>query len=190
MDFCICRKSNDCKDYPHEYGCLFLGKGVKKIPDNLGRRVDADEAVDYVDRCREAGLVHIIGRNKIDSVWLNTGPKEDLLTICNCCPCCCLWKMVPELPNNIGRSLTPMEGVELDYNPENCTLCGSCAAGTCFVDAIEITERGVEIDTEKCRKCGRCVNICNNNSLSILMHSEAVKSSIERVEKLVDVESE
>ncbi len=86
MDFCICRKSNNCKDFPHEFGCLFLGKGTKRISKNLGRQVDVDEAIEYVNKCREAGLVHIIGRNKIDSVWLNTGPKEDLLSICNCCP--------------------------------------------------------------------------------------------------------
>ena len=190
MDFCICRRSNNCKDYPHEYGCLFLGKSVKKISNNLGRRVNADEAIEYVDKCSEAGLVHIIGRNKIDSIWLNTGPKEDLLTICNCCPCCCLWKMIHELPDNIGKSLTPMEGVEIEYNPENCIICGSCVTGICFVDAITITDHGVEIDTEKCRKCGRCVNICNNNSLTISMNSDAVNNSIERVEKLVDVESE
>ena len=31
MNFCICRVSTDYKDYPHELGCLFLGKGAKKI---------------------------------------------------------------------------------------------------------------------------------------------------------------
>jgi len=30
MDFCICRVSTDCKDYPPELGCLFLGKGAKR----------------------------------------------------------------------------------------------------------------------------------------------------------------
>jgi len=26
MDFCICRVSSNCKDYPRELGCLFPGK--------------------------------------------------------------------------------------------------------------------------------------------------------------------
>jgi ferredoxin len=190
MDFCICRTSNNCKDFPHEFGCLFLGKGTKRISKNLGRHVDADEAIEYVNKCREAGLVHIIGRNKIDSVWLNTGPKEDLLSICNCCPCCCLWKMVPELPKNIGRSLTPMNGIEIAYNIENCTNCGRCTSGTCFVEAITIQNSGIEIDTIKCKKCGRCADVCTNDALTVLISLDAVKNSIERVEKLVDVESE
>jgi len=48
----------------------------------------------------------------------------------------------------------------------------------------------VVIDLKKCRSCGRCAEICKNNAIRILMTPEAVNRSIERVEKLVDVESE
>ncbi len=190
MDFCICRISTDCKDYPHDLGCLFLGKGVKRISPKLGRMVNSDEAIEYVDKCHDAGLVHIIGRNKIDSVWLNTGRKEELLSICNCCPCCCLWKMVPELPEAIGNSLTPMVGVEINFNREKCLGCGKCTDNICFVNAIKLDNKKVEIDIKKCRACGRCSEICDNKVISILITSDAVKKSVERVEKLVDVKSE
>jgi ferredoxin len=189
MDFCICRVSTNCKEYPHELGCLFLGKGTKKISPKLGRMVSKGEAIEHVDKCQEAGLVHIIGRNKIDSVWLNTGPKEELLTICHCCPCCCLWKMVTELPEDIGNSLTPMIGVEMEYNHERCTVCGKCL-NSCFVNAISLDDGRIEIDLKKCRSCGRCAEICKSNAIRILISPEAVNRSIERVEKLVDVESE
>ena len=127
MDFCICRVSSDCKDYPHSLGCLFLGKGAKRISKKLGRVVNTDEALEHVDKCQDAGLVHIIGRNKIDSIWLNTGSKDELLSICNCCPCCCLWKMSPELPESISNGLTPMIGVEIHLrNLERCSGCGKC----------------------------------------------------------------
>jgi ferredoxin len=189
MDFCICRVSTNCKEYPHELGCLFLGKGTKKISTKLGRMVSKLEAIEHVDKCQEAGLVHIIGRNKIDSVWLNTGPKEELLSICHCCQCCCLWKMVTELPEDIGNSLTPMIGVEIEYNNERCTGCGKCL-NSCFVNAMSLDDGRVEIDLKKCRSCGRCAEICKNNAIRILMTPEAVNRSIERVEKLVDVESE
>ena len=105
MDSCICRVCSDCSDYPHNLGCLFLGKGSKKISPKLGKPVTPQEAMEHVDKCQKAGLVHIVGRNKLDSFWLNTGPKEDLLTICNCCPCCCLWKMAPDLPKIWGKVL-------------------------------------------------------------------------------------
>ncbi|MGZ7068765.1 MAG: 4Fe-4S ferredoxin, partial [Methanobacterium sp.] len=65
MDSCICRVSNNCKNYPHEIGCLFLGRGTKRISTKLGRAVPVDEAIEHVDKCQEAGLVNIIGRNKI-----------------------------------------------------------------------------------------------------------------------------
>ena len=51
------------------------GNGVIRISNKLNSIVNSDEAIEHVDKCHEAGLVHIIGRNKIDSVWLNIGPK-------------------------------------------------------------------------------------------------------------------
>ena len=39
---------------------------LKKISPKFGRIVNSDEAIEHVDKCHDAGLVHIIGRNKID----------------------------------------------------------------------------------------------------------------------------
>jgi ferredoxin len=190
MDFCICRVASDCKDYPHELGCLFLGKGTQKISSKLGRVVSTNEAIEHIEKCNEAGLVHIIGRNKIDSVWLNTGPKEDLLSICNCCPCCCLWKMTPNLPESISNSLTPMMGVKISFNPKVCIGCGKCASGSCFVNAIVLKDGKAVINEKNCRVCGRCAEICENGAITVQMTSDAVVRSIDRIEHLVDVKSE
>ena len=190
MNFCICRVSSDCNDYPHDLGCLFLGKGAQRISPKLGRIVSANEAIEHIDKCYDAGLVHIIGRNKIDSIWLNTGPKEDLLSICNCCPCCCLWKMTPHLPESISSGLTPMEGVEISFNSDLCSGCGKCASGICFVNAITLKDGKAVIREIDCRVCGRCAEICDNNAFTVLMNFNAVDGSIDRIEKLVDVKSE
>lgn len=187
MDSCICRVSNDCIDYPHKPGCLFLGRGSKRISTNLGREVSKEEALQYVDKCQEAGLVNIIGRNKIDSVWLNTGPKEELLSICGCCPCCCLWKMAPELPVSLAKSISPMVGVEINFNEELCTGCGKCS-NICFIEAISVSEGKAKIDLEICRCCGRCAEICSKGAFTIKIKHDAVERSIKRVEPLVDVE--
>jgi len=165
MDFCICRVSNGCQDFPHELGCLFLGRGSRKISTQVGRRVTKEEALEHVRKCQEAGLVHIIGRNKIDSIWLNTGPKEELLSICHCCPCCCLWKMTSQLPEDIGKNFSPMKGVKIEWEEELCTGCGLCAQGTCFLDAITIREGKAQRDPRKCRLCGRCAEICPQNAI-------------------------
>ena len=190
MDSCICRVSNDCKDYPQELGCLFLGKGAKRISPKLGKAVTAEEAIEHVNKCQEAGLAHIIGRNKIDSIWLNTGPKEELLSICNCCPCCCLWKMAPNLPENIGKNFSKMEGVEINLNEAICVGCGSCTKDICFVEAIRVENGKATIDMIKCRGCGRCAEVCPSGAITVQMAKDAVKRSIKRVKPLVDVESE
>ncbi|MGB9936823.1 MAG: 4Fe-4S binding protein [Methanobacterium sp.] len=190
MNSCICRASNNCKDYPHDLGCLFLGKGSKRISTKLGRVVSREEALEYVDKCQEAGLVNIIGRNKIDSVWLNTGPKEELLSICGCCPCCCLWKMTPDLPESIGKSFSKMIGVEISFNEEICTGCGICSNDICFVKAINVYDGKAKIDMKKCRTCGRCAEICQKGAIKINMAHKAVESSIEHIKPLVDLENE
>lgn len=190
MDSCICRTSNNCQDYPPDLGCLFLGKGSKRISTKLGRPVSAEEAIAHVERGHEEGLVPIIGRNKIDSVWLNTGPKEDLLSICHCCQCCCLWKMTPNLPEDMGSSFSSMEGIQISFNEEICNGCGLCAEDNCFVDAIKIVDGKAKRDDHKCRICGRCAETCPRNAVIIQVAADAVKRSIKRVQPLVAVESE
>lgn len=98
--------------------------------------------------------------------------------------------MVPELPEDIGNGLTPMMGVEINFIQELCSGCGKCADGSCFVKAITVQNGKAEIDIKKCRACGRCVEICKNEAITILIASDAVTRSIERVKKLVDVELE
>jgi len=189
LNFCICRTSNNCEKFLHELGCLFLGKGASRISPSVGKLVSVEEAINHVEKCGEAGLVHIIGRNKIDSIWLNAGNHEELLTICNCCDCCCLWKMAKDLPDHIGNNLMPMEGIELVYDQEFCTLCRECTKDKCFVDAISMENGRIKIDKTRCRICGRCVDSCEHNALSILMDSNTVRCSLEHVEKLVDVKT-
>lgn len=190
MDFCICRSSNNCQRYSHNRGCLFLGRGSQRISKKLGKSISTSEALEFVDQCQEEGLVPIIGRNKIDSFWLNTGPKEDLLSICHCCECCCLWKMTPQLPFNLAESLSPMEGAKIEVNEEICTGCGLCANDKCFVDAISISEGKLKLNQDICRICGRCAEICPKNAITIEMAENYLEDSLKRVEKLVDVESE
>jgi hypothetical protein len=95
MNVCICRDASACEEYPIDLGCLFLGAAASGINPQMGRRVTTDEALEHGRRCREAGLVHLVGRNKLDTIWLGVGPGDRLLTICWCCPCCWLWRILP-----------------------------------------------------------------------------------------------
>jgi len=185
MDFCICRKSNQCEDYPIELGCLFLGEAAKDIESSLGRRVTEEKALKHVEKCRDAGLVHLIGRNKLDPVWLDVRPGKKLMTICNCCPCCCLWKMLPDLNNDIEKKIKRMPGVDIEVNG-NCIGCGRCI-DVCFVDAIKIKD-GKAVIGDDCRGCGRCIEVCPEGAVELKVENQDYDDiSIEELEKSVDI---
>lgn len=186
MNWCICRKSSRCKDYPVDLGCLFLGEASKDIDPRLGRPATKEEAMAHISRCREAGLVQMVGRNKLDAVWLDVGPGERLLSICNCCTCCCLWKMLPQLSTKISSKVTRMPGLMVSVS-ERCKGCGTCAKGICFVDAIRL-EGGRSSISPECRGCGRCVSACPSGAIDLTISDPGfVRDSIARISSSVDV---
>ena len=185
MDFCICREANKCEDYPRDLGCLFMGEAARRIDPKLGHAVTREEAHEHIRRADAAGLIHVIGRNKLDAVWLDVAPGEKLLTVCNCCPCCCLWKMLPSLNGDIGARVTKMQGVEVTVG-EGCVGCGVCQE-ICFVNAIKV-EDGKACITDQCRGCGRCVEACPNKVIRITIPTvEEIENTVKRIREKVDV---
>jgi ferredoxin len=182
MNNCICRDSANCDDFPIEIGCLFMGKAATKIDPRLGRLVSKKEAHQHVQKARKADLVHLIGRNKLDTVWLDTGPGEKLMTVCNCCPCCCLWKMLPNLKDVISERITAMEGVYVNVSSE-CVGCGTCIK-SCFLDAITI-EKGQAIINEDCRGCGRCVEACPENAIKLYFEKTSLEKTFNRIDSSI-----
>ncbi len=187
MDRCICRTSAHCQDYPQELGCLFLGKAVLNIDPRLGKLVSKEEALAHLDRCEEAGLVHLIGRNKLDSMWTSGRPKEDLMTICNCCPCCCLWKMLPQLDPAISAKMKRLPGVHLSVDAGRCTGCGTCVDG-CYVSAISLRGGKAVIDQDLCKGCARCAHACPERAITLHLEDMAfLERTVEMLTPLVDV---
>jgi ferredoxin len=187
MDFCLCRASEACQDYPVELGCLFLGEAALGINPELGRRVTRDEALAHVQRCREAGLVHLVGRNKLDTVWLGVGPGRQLLTVCNCCPCCCLWGVLPHITARISSKVQRMPGVAVAVN-DQCLGCGACTEGICFADAIYL-ESGRAVISDACRGCGRCLDSCPQGAIDLsIADRRFVDHAIAHIATLVDLD--
>jgi ferredoxin len=186
MDFCLCRRGENCQEYPQDIGCLFLGEAVLQINPRYGRLVTQAEALAHVRRARAVGLVHMIGRNRLDTLWLGAGPGSKLLTICNCCPCCCLWGTISQLHPNISQKISRMPGVSVAVNG-NCAGCSLCAEDICFVDAIQILD-GRAVISPTCRGCGRCVDICPTGAIELTVEGgEFVENTIRRITPLVDV---
>jgi len=189
MNFCLCRKSNKCEEYPVDHGCVFMGKGVHKIPPEFGHLATPEEACAYIDECGELGFVHIIGRNKLDSIWLGTGDKKDLMTICNCCPCCCLWNMTRNISDEIGGLFKRMDGVEVTLDADKCIQCGSCSE-ICFTKAVKINDGRFEIDQNLCRGCGRCAEGCPADAITVTYDEGAIEGITERIGSLVKLSDE
>lgn len=185
MNFCICRHSSGCENYSSKLGCLFLGEASINIDSDLGRKVTKQEALEHIDKCKEEGLIHLIGRNKLDTVWLDIKPGNKLMTICNCCECCCLWKMLPNTSPQIQDKITKMPGVTVSVT-EECIGCKSCEE-VCFVDALSYEDNKATI-SDMCRGCGRCVEHCPNNAIELTIKSlNYTEEIIVKLDELVDV---
>jgi ferredoxin len=186
MHACLCRQADGCQDYPVDLGCLFMGEAARGINSKLGRSVTKQEALAHLRRCRDAGLVHMVGRNKLDTMWLGVGPGDKLLTVCNCCPCCCLWRMVPHVSPEIGDKVQRMPGLDVTVT-DRCQACGLCTQGVCFVDAIHLSNSHAVIN-HHCKGCGRCVAVCPEGAIELTIDdSQFVQNAIARLAPLVDV---
>ena len=182
MNFCLCREAMDCKNHPKELGCLFMGEAAKKIPLSLGKPASKKQALDHIKKCSENGLVHLIGRDRLDEIWLGLGSKIPLITVCNCCSCCCLWKMLPDLDDSLSSAVKKMPGIKIKVK-NNCNGCGYCTKDVCFIDAIKI-KNGVAEISNKCLACGRCVESCPNNAIELIIEDKKfVSKTIDRIKK-------
>ena len=187
MNSCLCRSSNNCKDYPHDIGCIFMGPTSRRIPEHIGKKATVEEALAQVDRADEAGLTHIVGRNKIDTVWMNVHPGKGLLTVCHCCPCCCLWKVYPHLNDDITDKIEKLDGVSVKLDEDSCKRCRRCLMGVCMYQAISLKDNKISIDEDICRGCGLCVNACKFDAITIDYTPETVDKIVDRLEDLIEI---
>ncbi len=187
INFCLCRDGMACKDYPIDWGCIFLGDAAKAIDPELGYAATVEEALAYAKKCRDAGLVHMAGRFSGDLRWLNpeVGPIEKLITICHCCPCCCGMRSLKAVNTDVREeTITRMPGVAIEVTSD-CIGCGECA-GQCMFDGISVKDDRAQIN-DRCRICGRCADVCPVEAIRITCNdANFLKETLEIISSRVD----
>jgi Pyruvate/2-oxoacid:ferredoxin oxidoreductase delta subunit len=185
MNFCICRDSNKCKDYPIDFGCMFMGEAAKSIHPDLCRSVTKEEARAHVRKSQELGLVILAGRHVLDSTWLGVSPNTQLFSVCLCCPCCCGSLIFPYLSSDLTDWVYKMPGVSVQVGDE-CVGCGDCV-DACIYGGIVVKD-DLAVITEHCRACGRCAEACPHTAITMQIDDpDYIKKAIEFLEPRVDV---
>ncbi len=173
MDGCLCRQANDCKDFDHNLGCLFLGEAAKAVVKHgLGREFTYEEACERVDQAAEAGLMG-------QAVWIEVeqmlwGVRNDLmdhfLEICFCCPCCCIAMRLARNATSAERHRFHPSGWTAVPDLTKCVGCKKCAEerNGCPVEAISFSADGkIVINQESCVGCGICKARCKVGAINI-----------------------
>jgi len=191
MNYCGCRKRENCKKYDHSIGCLWLGRDVARInvPPEVGHIATKEEALELEREAYEAGLVPTIGREKADSWLMGALPDEGhFMSLCHCCPCCCVLGKLRYGPKEFSNILQRMEGITVQVDEELCVGCGACTKVCIFQDALKLINGKAHINQENCKGCGRCASKCPNRAITIKIDSlESINQAIDRIHSHVDV---
>ncbi|MFX0057954.1 MAG: ATP-binding protein [Candidatus Hodarchaeota archaeon] len=158
---CICRKEaqltgSECY-YPKET-CLSFGVAAEYYIENeIGREINAEEAIKIIEEADKAGLVHA-GAN-----------SKHLSNICNCCPCCCAsMKGITKFGHDKHKYMNAIFESKIDN--DICIGCGSCI-DRCPVSAISMNEFAV-VNRNLCLGCGLCASTCSEEAITLTLRDD------------------
>jgi ferredoxin len=185
LDYCLCRKGNGCEEYDIGLGCIFVGEGAREIEPEVGRHVDKEEALEHHRRAVEAGLIPVVGKVKIDAIGLGVKAYSRLMTICHCCPCCCLTGGIHHAPRDVRDILVRLEGVKVAVTGD-CNGCGKCVEACIFMQMKIVDD--IAVVGEECKGCSRCAIACPRDAITISVDNpEYIDQCIERIGAYVNV---
>ena len=182
---CICRDVNECREYDHSIGCIFMGEAAEGIDPRVGRHVSKDEALAHLRRGQATGLTPMLGRLKLDAVALGIGPVSRMMSICHCCPCCCMFTFGRFAGPEARDFFVRFPGVHVEVG-EGCDGCGECVAG-CLWGQISL-EGGRAVIGDECKACGRCATTCPHGAVRVIIDDPRfVENCIESISAWTDV---
>jgi UDP-glucose 4-epimerase len=191
---CGCRVYNQCQDHEHSIGCLYIGSDTLEVKNIFPKRIPGnayfgtkEEAMDRVKEAYDNGLITVIGRLKWDAEAMGVHDRGHFMTVCFCCPCCCIAGKrmygTIELQNMMQR----IEGISVKVDEESCVGCEECM-DVCVFGGMEMIDNIARVNQEKCLGCGRCERVCPNNAITITLDDpKRLDEFIKRIEAKVDV---
>ncbi|MHA1605335.1 MAG: 4Fe-4S binding protein [Candidatus Freyarchaeota archaeon] len=160
---CACRHRKnldpDSESCKHEtLNCLHFDRLGRYIVQNgLGKEITKEETLEILKRAADAGLVHGISNS-----------KEGIDTICNCCPCCCLY--LESIKKTPKKGHQPSNYVR-EMDEDRCKACGVCVE-FCPMNALELKDKKIIYHQELCIGCGVCVHKCPNDACWLVRREE------------------
>lgn len=145
---CYCRRARrivgkDC-GHPLETCFTFNELAETLLEAGLARRIDHAEALQIIEKCEKASLVHFVDN-----------AEGRIRSLCNCCPCSCvIFSVIKRGGENAGapsRFLVRFSGEQI---PELRACAQICPTG-----ALSYNGK-LSVEYRKCIGCGLCVNRC------------------------------
>jgi len=186
LNRCPCRSELGCQDFDPNFGCTFLGEAARDVDPEVGRHVSMDEALEHLNQAREVGLISVLGNFKGDAIMLGVKDHHRLMTICHCCPCCCITNKMYLGSRDTRDALEKLEGLKIEVDEEKCTGCKKCVKA-CIFKQIEVVDKTAVIGDE-CKGCGRCAMACPEDAIRISIEDPSyIDRCISRISNRVDV---
>ena len=183
---CPCRSGNSCSDFDPDFGCTFIGPAVLDVDPEVGRLVSMEEALEHLHQATEAGLISCLGKFKGDAIMLGVKDHHHLMTICHCCPCCCISTSLPLASKETRDTLMKLEGLSIEVDAEKCNGCGKCVK-ICIFKQMEVIDKKAVIG-EECKGCGRCAMACKEEAISITIEDPTyIDACIARIGPMVNI---
>ncbi len=170
LDYCLCRKGMECKDYPADFGCIMLGEGARTmLEQKQGREITPDEAKALARKATELGLVTVAAQAKIEEqvMAIPKDKRHQFIELCFCCPCCCvaIKNVKHHTPLFLKHNIVNVAYVAKAL--PDCTGCGKCI-DVCQADAIRKNGNKVWVKEDDCIGCGLCVYKCEHDSIQLV----------------------